>query len=52
MGKKHQNVVRKRDRQSSGSNSQGDGGLRKFKHDYSKDYNDPNWPYAQGKMDR
>lgn len=24
----------------------------KFGHDYSKDYSDPNWPYAKGNMDR
>ena len=47
MGKKHhgQNQVRKRDRHSSD-------GLKKFAHDYSKDYSDPKWPYAQGKMDK
>ena len=47
MGKKHhgQNQVRKRDRHTSD-------GLKKFAHDYSKDYTDPKWPYAQGKMDK
>ena len=27
-------------------------GKSKFAHDYSKDYSDPNWPYAKGKMDK
>ena len=26
--------------------------LSKFKHDYSKDYADPKWPYHHGGMDR
>ena len=26
--------------------------LKSFKHDYSKDFSDPNWPYNKGKLDR
>lgn len=27
-------------------------GRTKFGHDYSKDYQDPSWPYAKGQMDK
>lgn len=32
--------------------SASDNGVKTFGHDYSKDYSDPNWPYAKGKMDK
>ena len=50
MGKKNVTVHRRRDRQNSSSAPGSGNDLKKYRHDYSKDY-DPNWSYQKGKMD-
>ena len=51
MGKKYHAQVRRAERMHA-SEERPPRPKGKFGHDYSKDYQDPSWPYARGKMDK